>query len=522
MRRCVRDGRVDRTYICPCYLPIRCTSKVGPHASFGMYTSYLNSSYWRIVTSLVALKHPMAIDTYEVSPTQVASILLLEEGHYIDLKSQDIAPAKLTKTIAAFANADGGELFIGIDEDKIADIRTWRGFRNLEAANGHLQPFETLFPLGQDFEYQFLKSDSFTGLVLKATIAKTLSVRKASDGKVYIRRGAASLPVEDSNSLKRLEYSKGLSSFETELVNCHPEEVSNSYTIIDFMLRIVPSAEPEAWLRKQQLLREGKPSVSAVLLFAEEPQALLPKRCGIKVYRYKTADPIGTRETLAFDPITIEETAYNQIYKTVEETTRVVEDMKILGDEALEHVSYPHEAIHEIITNAVIHRDYSVTDDIHVRIFDNRVEVENPGRLPAHITPDNILSERFARNPVLVRLINKFPNPPNKDVGEGLNTAFEAMMKLKLKPPIVMQRENSVLVVIRHEPMASPEELVMDYLSENSEINNTKAREVCYIGSENKMKRVFERLMDRQLIERIPGRQGRAIAYRKISVDHIS
>jgi ATP-dependent DNA helicase RecG len=64
---------------------------------------------------------------------------------------------------------------------------------------------------------------------------------------------------------------------------------------------------------------------------------------------------------------------------------------------------------------------------VHIRIFDNRIDVESPGRLPAHITPENILKERFARNPTLVRLINKFPNPPNKDVGEGLNTAFAAM-----------------------------------------------------------------------------------------------
>jgi len=39
------------------------------------------------------------------------------------------------------------------------------------------------------------------------------------------------------------------------------------------------------------------------------------------------------------------------------------------------------------------------TDDVHVRVFDNRVEVESPGRLPAHVTPENILEERFARNP---------------------------------------------------------------------------------------------------------------------------
>jgi ATP-dependent DNA helicase RecG len=458
----------------------------------------------------------MPIDVFEITSDQVRYILDLDEGHFADLKSLDIAPAKLTKAMAAFANADGGELFVGIDEDRTTGLRTWRGFGNIEAANGHLQPFEALFPLGQDFQYEFLKAPGHAGLVLKATIAKTLTVKRATDGIVYVRRGAASLPIVEPEALKRLEYAKGLSSFESELVNCPSDEVCNSRMMIEFMLRVVPTAEPDAWLRKQQLLREGKPAVTAVLLFAEEPQALLPKRCGIKIYRYKTSDTVGTRETLAFDPVTVEGTAYDQIYKTVEQTTHVIEDMKILGKEELEKVSYPHEALHEIITNAVIHRDYSVTDDIHVRVFDNRVEVENPGRLPAHITPENILEERFARNPALVRLINKFPNPPNKDVGEGLNTAFEAMEKLKLKPPTVAQRENGVLVAIRHEPLASPEELVMDYLNANTEINNTKGREVCHIGSENKMKRVFERLMDRHLIERIPGRQGRAIAYRKI------
>jgi len=460
----------------------------------------------------------MAIDVFEIKPEQAKYILDLDEGHFADLKSLDIAPAKLTKSISAFANADGGELFIGIDEDRNTGIRSWRGFENVEAANGHLQPFENLFPLGQDFQYEFLRAAGCQGLVLKATITKTLSVRKASDGTVYVRRGAASLPVQDNEALKRLEYAKGLSSFETELVNCQAEEVCNSEAIIGFMMRVVPAAEPDAWLRKQQLLRDGKPAVTAVLLFSEEPQALLPKRSGIKIYRYKTSDIVVTRETLAFDPITIEGTAYDQVYKTVEQTTRVIEEMKILGKEELEKVSYPHEALHEIITNAVIHRDYSLTDDIHVRVFDNRVEVENPGRLPAHITPENILEERYARNPALVRLINKFPNPPNKDVGEGLNTAFEAMMKLKLKPPMVFQKDNSVMVAIRHESLASPEELIMEYLLTNAEINNTKAREVCHIGSENKMKRVFERLMDSKLIERIPERQCRAIAYQKVKV----
>jgi len=71
---------------------------------------------------------------------------------------------------------------------------------------------------------------------------------------------------------------------------------------------------------------------------------------------------------------------------------------------------------------------------VQVRIFDDRIEIESPGRFPGHVTVANVLNEQFARNPKLVRLANKFPNAPNKDVGEGLNTAFEAMEKLRLKP----------------------------------------------------------------------------------------
>jgi len=186
-------------------------------------------------------------------------------------------------------------------------------------------------------------------------------------------------------------------------------------------------------MKKQQIVRGDKPTVTAVLLFADEPQALIPKHCGVKVYRYKSTDPEGSRDTLAFHPENVEGCLYNQIKNSVDRTIEVIEEIKKLGVKELESISYPRETLHEIITNAVIHRDYSIADDIHIRVFDNRIEVESPGRLPAHITPTNILSERFARNGAIVRLINKFPDPPNKDIGEGLNTAFSAMRKLRLK-----------------------------------------------------------------------------------------
>lgn len=218
---------------------------------------------------------------------------------------------------------------------------------------------------------------------------------------------------------------------------------------------------------------------------------------------------------MAFDPLTVEGHAYAQIREAVSRTTAVVEETRKLGDEALETIRYPTEAIHEILTNAVLHRDYSIADDIHIRIFDNRIEIESPGRLPAHITVANILDERFARNGNLVRIINKFPDPPNKDVGEGLNTAFAAMRKLGLKPPVIDERPNSVLVTIKHEPLASPEELILEYLETHESIRNKTAREICHIGADYIVKDIFGRLVERGLIQRVPGTDRGSTAYQK-------
>jgi ATP-dependent DNA helicase RecG len=251
-------------------------------------------------------------------------------------------------------------------------------------------------------------------------------------------------------------------------------------------------------------------------LFSDEPQTALAKRSAIKIYQYKTKGDEGSRETLAFDPITIEGCIYDQIKEAVKKTKEVVEKMKRLGEGGLEGVSYPDETLHEIMTNAVLHRDYSIASDVHVRVYDNRIEIESPGRLPGHITLDNILSEQSARNPKIVRLINKFPDPPNKDVGEGLNTAFEAMKRLRLKEPVIEQREHSVVVNIRHQPLASAQDTVMEYLKQNDEITNMIARDLTGIRSENSMKNVFLALKEREMIEPVPGKEiGPKSAWRK-------
>lgn len=447
-----------------------------------------------------------------ISLEEAAKLLSRAEGHFFDAKAIELAPAKLSRTISAFANADGGEFLLGCDEQDGHFI--WRGFKDVEDANAFLQVIEGIYPLGQSGQLQFLTADGAEGVLLFGEVPKSKDIIPSTDGKPYLRRGAQNLPVATEEALARLRLSKGIESFETHTVQANPAEITNSESIIEFVLEIVPHQEPEVWLRKQQLIVGELPTVAGVLMFSDEPQALLPKRSGIKIYRYKTSDDEGSRDALVDQPITIEGSVYRQIYEAVARTKQMIEGIRRMTPDGLAAVAYPDETLHEIITNAVLHRDYSIADDVHIRIYDNRVEIQSPGRLPAHVTPQNILDTRFARNGNVVRIINKFPNPPNKDVGEGLNTAFAEMEKLQLKKPIISQAEDSVLVTIRHERLASPEDSIMEYLGVNGSINNGQARELCVIREDWRIRTIFGRMVDANMIEKIPGSTTSNTAYR--------
>lgn len=370
-----------------------------------------------------------------------------------------------------------------------------------------------LTPLSNNYDITFLEHPVLHTLVMQISIMKSGSIVFATNGMPYIRRGAQKLPIDTPEKLRRLELDKGIAQFENEPVaEASITDLTESKVLFDFMTAVIPNVENELWIQKQKLCKGDLPTVAGVILFSEEPQITLPKRSAIKIFRYKTSG-VADRDMLSEQPLSIEGCAYDQIYSAVRTTKGIIESMKRLGV-GFESIQYPEETLHEIITNAVIHRDYSIATDIQIRIFDNRIEVESPGKLPGHVTVQNILNEQSARNPKIVRIINKFPNAPNKDVGEGLNTAFDAMTKLRLKVPEIIEQSNSVVVIIRHERLASPEEIVMEFMKSNSEINNSKGREITGIKSENTMKRVFWRLRDQNLLEPVPGKQGPAFAWK--------
>lgn len=463
----------------------------------------------------------MDIPTRKLNDEELALLLQARESHFLDFKSAEILPASLTKTVSALCNTSGGEIFVGLEEVETTAGASfsWSGFAKEEDANAHLDTIEKLSPLGKHYAAEFLSHRSQAGLVLHLLAKKVKNIIVASNKKPYVRRGAQNLALNEPAAIKQLEYDKGIVSFEDEKLDCKLARVTNSVVIIDFLLSVFPSAEPEEFLSKQDVIVDGFPTVASILLFDELPQAPLAKRSSIKILRYRTKDDEGSRETLAFDPLTIEGPAYNLIYEAVDKTKSLVEEIQKVTPMGMVSISYPQEALHEIVTNAVLHRDYSIQTDIQIRIFDNRIEIESPGRLPGHVTVETITKTQAARNPKIVRLINKFKNPPNKDAGEGMKTAFDSMHRLRLKKPEIFEKEQSVLVILRHEPLGSPEQLVMEYLSRpgHEEITNGIARDLTGIRSENTMKEVFYKLAEAKQIERVEGKQGNKAAWKKCS-----
>lgn len=378
-----------------------------------------------------------------------------------------------------------------------------------------MQALFNAHPFGNHLKFEFLENPNMSGYVLHITIHKVKEIVKCTSGDVFVRVSSGKVKIDSEEKLSRLKLDKGIVSFEDEWVEAQLANVDNSIAMLEFVLNVIPTTEPKTYLQNQELIKENYVKVASIILFADEPPIFLPKRCSVKILRYKTKDESIGREFLDDQPVTIEGNAYNVIKQSVLKTKEIVETIKKLSPDGLEEVIYPDVTLHEIVTNAILHRDYSIAADTQIRIYDNRIEIESPGRLPGHVTAKNILDTQCARNPTIVRLINKFPDPPNKDVGEGLNTAFDAMRSLRLKDPIIEEKESSVLVTIKHESLASPEQIVLEYLESNDEINNRTARELTGIKSENTMKNVFLRLKNRGELEQIPDRYGSRAAWRK-------
>lgn len=458
---------------------------------------------------LVSMRANMNIKAIDLN--EANDLSSREESHFYERKSFLIKGAKVQKVAVAFANADGGEFIVGIadDKDEPDPSKRWQGASKIEDLNSHLQALFEITP-SLDMKYEILKCEDKPGYTLRVLIEKSAEVHKTTNGTVYQRHGAQSLPIKDPQEITQLSFAKGASSFEDQVLKDIPaEQIAESKELISFLSDYSPKTDPLEFSINQNLLdyNTWETKVAAALLFHPCPSAVIPRKCAVKITRYETKEDDPERDHLA-EQSTIEGPLYPLINETVHTVERIMSSVKVWTPAGLKNLDYPPEAIWEVIVNALIHRDYSISDDIQILIYNNRIEVLSPGRLPGYVTVENILDARYARNSKIVRTLNRYKESPNKDLGEGLNTTFQKMKEWGLKTPEIIEDKNYVKVILPHIPLAAPSTAIIKFLSSNGKITNQQARDLTGIKSENLVKIEFYKLRDEGLLERVPSLKG--------------
>jgi ATP-dependent DNA helicase RecG len=324
------------------------------------------------------------------------------KGQTIDWYPKEVSVRDLAATLVAMANSDGGTVLIGLtprigrpqglsDPDDAIDVA-------LAAALAATPPL--IIPLPEESQLD-------GRALVTVTIPPGLPNVYHLEG-TYLCREDTRNHALSPRALRRLKMERGELSWEAQIPNestcddLHWDAVSEYVAQLE---RMRDTPEEEVLLRRGCLANvEGDlmPTYAGLLLFGHDPQRW------VHGAELDTARFSGYEMSDAFVRQTISGTLPAQLR---EAEVFLAEHMRFvlpLGSELVpeEQAIFPLEAAREALVNAVAHRDYSITgDQIRLFVFDDRLEVTSPGRLPGPITVDNLVEERFSRNEVIVQVL---------------------------------------------------------------------------------------------------------------------
>lgn len=464
----------------------------------------------------------------------IESILTIREWHSFDCKRAKIKPQKLLETAVAFANTDGGMIAIGLEDPKKAknDAR----LIGINEASDNVAEFIKLLdkeidPFLQDkrtYDLEITNVDGNPDKIVLVQIDKSHDVHSLKNGDTFVRKGDQNVKI-GNREITRLKYEKGSIKFEDELSGISTLEDFDKNTFEQFKKDSNSKSKDDfQFLKDNGLAVKQKDSYeltkAGVLLFDQNPSVRLKSKCGIKISHYYGTKQAFTGEpNFVRKPFTIEGALLTQIEEALDYFRNVVKNSppKLKGAKFYPTMLIPEWAYQEAVTNAVIHRNYSIQDDIHIRFFDDRIEIESPGSYPAFITPMNIRTERYARNPLIQRALNKFNESPNLDIGEGVDRMFEVMKEENLYEPLFFPaflRPNSVLLILLNQQKISYWDTVSNYLDDNYQITNAEARKITGIQDTIKMSRILKDWVDKKLLFKVQGDFKGNTLYRKHGV----
>lgn len=445
----------------------------------------------------------------------IAEVLNWPEGPSFDCKRVGSVESAM-KTAVAFANGDGGVLAIGVEDSTKATGRDRLfGLAEKPEALAELQRHlgsRIVPPLAslQIEELACALRDGTQGHIALVRVAASTVVHSVQDGGTYVRVRNTSRQLSAAEIID-LALKRG-----TATVVEAPVEV-------DFAL-----LETSAWAdyrRQRQLTRPideqlrllglakldakgiWRPTRAAVLLFADFPGDLLNSKYAIRLFHYRGFQiEYSANTNLVRPPKTITGPIISQIR---EAARAVLEELGSgvqvtpAGFELAQQ--YPERVIREAITNAVVHRDYRLQADIHIRIFANRIEIESPGSFPAGVSTANLREAGSRpRNGVLVSHLREFPEPPNLDAGEGVRMMFATMEQSHLYPPVYQTEAdlNREVVVVKllNEARVSAWDQVETWLKTHPSIGNADLRLILNTDKAVKASKMLRQWVDSGLL----------------------
>jgi len=172
---------------------------------------------------------------------------------------------------------------------------------------------------------------------------------------------------------------------------------------------------------------EEEVSTACMLLFGKNPQLFFP-RARTRFIRYSGVDErVGTEMNVIKDVI-FEGTILNQVEKTIEYLETQVAEHTFLGQAGkfVTRRDYPKFVIQEMIVNACCHRAYNIKGtEIQIKMFDDRIVFESPGKLPGMVKPTNIRNTHFSRNPKIAAFLKTYHYV--KEFGEGVDRMYREL-----------------------------------------------------------------------------------------------
>lgn len=385
-----------------------------------------------------------------IDPTlTLEKLMTAPENQNFDRKSARLAEKELARHISAMANATGGVIALGIEDDGTVtgvDEEQENAFRKV--------PIDLLQTRPQ-YKVEVITTND-KRILLFHVEPSINDIIKRTNGDAFLRVGDSSRKLS-SDEVTALEYSRGIRSFETRVISEATME-DLDWKLIEEYRQIVGASEtttPLDLLRARGVIKgpaeDPQITVAAIVLFAKIPTQFLPS-ARVRFLRYEGNEVHPGIDFNVVKDVTLEQPLHRILVDGKQLLANQMREFQQLTKEGVfkRIPEYPEFAWLEALVNAVTHRDYSISGDyIRISMFDDRIEFLSPGKLPSIVTVDNIQHTRFSRNPLIARVLSDFGWV--RELNEGVKRIYTDMESFFLEPPVFSEPNgNTVSLVLKN------------------------------------------------------------------------